>query len=105
MVFLKRLLLWGLIGALIYSLLSFHIIFFNWDEISFLKKSRLTLRYTFYMAGGKSGKNIMSIDQLRRAGIGDLLVEEGKITEEEKEFLLDKYAEEDEIYRREQSNK
>ena len=102
---MKRVLLWGSIAVLLYGILSFHIIFFNWDDISFLKKSKLTLRYTFFMAGGRSNKNIMSIDQLRRDGIGDLLVEEGKMSEAAKEALLNKYAEEDEIYREEQSKK
>ena len=105
MVFFKRIFLWGFIAALIYGILSFHVVFFSWDDFSFLKKSKFTLRYTFFMAGGKSNKYIMSIDELRRDGIGEILVEAGRMNENEKRDLLDRHAEEDERYREQMSKK
>jgi hypothetical protein len=48
-----------------------------------LKKSELTLKYTFFSTKGKSIDSILTVRELWDDGIGDLLLEEGKITEEE----------------------
>jgi hypothetical protein len=39
----------------------------------------------------KSNETILEIDALRQAGIGELLVEIGRMTEEEKEKILSEY--------------
>ena len=56
-----------------------------------MKKSHLTLEYTIFSTQGKSIESIMNVDDLRKDGIGKLLVEAGKITEEQLEAILEKY--------------
>jgi len=89
MKFHKKLLIWVIVGAVIYSLLSYHFIFVG-NTIKLLKKSSLTLEYTLFSTKGKTNESILAIDVLREDGIGDLLVEEGRLTEEELERLLNK---------------
>lgn len=86
----KRLLTWGCIGVLGYFLLSNHIIFVGTD-MRILKKSNLTLEDTFFSTQGKSWQSVLSNDQLRKAGIGKLLVEMGRLTEEELKGLVEEY--------------
>ncbi len=92
MKFRKKLLIWVIVGGVIYSLLSYHFIFVE-NSVRLLKKSRLTLNYTLFSAKGKTNESILSIDELREDGIGDILVEEGRLTEEELEVLLRKIEE------------
>jgi hypothetical protein len=92
MKFHKKLLIWVIVGAVIYSLLSYHFIFVG-NTIKLLKKSSLTLEYTLFSTKGKTNESILAIDVLREDGIGDLLVEEGRLTEEELERLLNKIEE------------
>jgi hypothetical protein len=87
---LKRLLIWGCIGAIGYFLLSHHIVFVG-SNVRLLKKSQLTLEDTFYSTQGKSWQSVLSNDRLRRDGIGKLLVEMGKLTEEELKTLEEQY--------------
>jgi hypothetical protein len=89
MVFLKRVLFWAAMGGILYFFLSFHIIYID-KSINLLKKSELTLDYTFYSADLKTNKIILSVDALREDGIGDLLVEKGRISEEEMQSLVHK---------------
>ena len=86
----KRLVIWGCIGAIGYFLLSNHIIIVGTD-IRILKKSRLTLEDTFFSTQGKSWQSVLSNDRLREDGIGKLLVEMGKLTEEELKRLVEEY--------------
>jgi hypothetical protein len=58
-----------------------------------LKKSSWTLNYTLFSTKGKTNESILSIDELREDGIGDLLVEAGRLTEQELESLLNKIEE------------
>jgi hypothetical protein len=94
MVFFKRVLFWGVVGGILYFFLSFHIIYID-KSIKLLKKSGLTLEYTFYSANLKNNRTILSVDALREDGIGDLLVEMGRISEEEMQSLVDRIEEED----------
>jgi hypothetical protein len=87
----KKIIIWAIIVGIFYSLLSFHFIFFG-SSVKLLKKSSLTLNYTFFSAQGKTNESILAIDELREDGIGDLLVEMGKMSEEEKERLEAKYV-------------
>ena len=87
----------------LYIIMSFHFIFFSWNDIEFIRKPKFTLSYTFYMAGAKSNDTIMAVDDLRRDGIGDILVDTGRMTEDQKMKLLEKYSEEDERYEEESS--
>jgi hypothetical protein len=74
-----------------YYIMDNHFIFYG-REVHLLKKTSLHLHYTFFSLKGKNPANIMKIDYLREAGIGDLLVELGLITEEQKTQLEDQYA-------------
>jgi hypothetical protein len=84
----KRLLLIVVLGAALYFLMSYHIILTN-QGTRLLKKSAMTLQYTFFSTKGKVNKSILAIDALRKAGIGDLLKREGLMTEEEELRILE----------------
>jgi hypothetical protein len=86
---LKKLIIWAVIIACGYFVLSHHFIFIG-SEMRLLKKSHLTLEYTFFSTQGKSIESIMNVDDLRKDGIGKLLVEAGKITEEQLDAILEK---------------
>jgi hypothetical protein len=86
---LKKLIIWAVIIACGYFVLSHHFIFIG-SEMRLLKKSHLTLEYTFFSTQGKSIESIMNVDDLRKDGIGKLLVEAGKITEEQLDAMLEK---------------
>lgn len=87
MAFLKRVLFWGVLAGILYFFLSFHVIFIG-KSFKLLKKSELSLNYTFFSANGKSNKAILRVDVLREDGIADILVETGLMSEQERELLL-----------------
>ena len=84
--------IWIVLGAILYFFLHFHLIFID-NTIKLLKKSKLTFNYTFYNTKGKTNAVILSTETLREDGIGDLLVQMGKMSDEEYERLLMKYEE------------
>ncbi|MGD9033742.1 MAG: hypothetical protein PVJ69_10870 [Desulfobacteraceae bacterium] len=92
MKFRKKLLIWAIAGAVVYFVLNYHFIFVE-NTIKLLKKSSWTLNYTLFSTKGKTNESILSIDELREDGIGDLLVEAGRLTEQELESLLNKIEE------------
>lgn len=92
---LKKWLIWAALGAILYGLLSYHIVIIG-KSLKLLRKSELTLEYTIYSTHNKRNATIMQIDPLRRDGIGDLLVEAGRMSEAEYERYLQKYGYEDE---------
>jgi hypothetical protein len=83
----KKLLVFVVLGAIFYLLLSYHVILTN-RGTRLLKKSTLTLEYSFFSTKGKSNKTILAIDALREAGIADLLKKEGLMSEEEEAVIL-----------------
>jgi hypothetical protein len=87
---LKKLILWAVIIACGYFILSNHFIFIG-SDLRILKKSHLTLEYTIFSTQGKSLESILNVDDLRKDGIGRLLVEKGKITDEQLDAMLEKY--------------
>jgi hypothetical protein len=89
-VFIKRVVFWGALACVVYTLTSFHFIFID-KSIKLLRKSSFTLEYTFYSAAGKSNGSILAIEPLRRDGIADLLVEMNRMTMDEKEILMSRY--------------
>ena len=93
MPFWKKIFVWGGLALSLYIALSYHFIFFGWSNIKLLKKSELTLSYTFFSAQGKTNRVILAIDPLREDGIADILVEVGKMSEEQKDALLELYEE------------
>jgi len=92
MILLKRILIWGSLGALFYILMSYHFIFFG-KTPSLLRKSELTLNYTFFSAAGKTNHQILSVDSLREDGTAELMVEKGLMSEEERDKIMEQYHE------------
>ena len=90
MQFVKRYIWWVILGLAFYGLMSYHFIF-DGTDVKFLKKSKLTLNYTFFSVKGKSPKKILDIDELREDGIGEILLDFGMVTEEELDKLLLRY--------------
>ena len=83
---IKQLILLAILVSVGYFLLSNHIIYFG-NGIKLLKKSKPTSAYTFVSIEDKRAEDILKIEDLRNDGIGDLLVEIGKLNNEEKERL------------------
>ena len=90
---IKHYILIGILLAIGYLFASQHIIIVDKD-FKLLKKSYLSFEYTFYIITDKDPENIMRIDLLREAGIGDFLVEMEMLTDVEKEALERKYESE-----------
>ncbi|MBI5897028.1 MAG: hypothetical protein HZB24_13835 [Desulfobacterales bacterium] len=88
---LSRLKQYVLIGAIIYGfyfLLSHHFIVTSFEgldsikNIKILQKKELTLKYTFYSLKQASPEKVMQIPELREVGIGDIMIENGMVTQE-----------------------
>lgn len=74
--------------AALYYLLSHHFIFTSWKDFDILKKKELTLEQTFYSLHQSSPEQTLRIGALREAGIADLMVAKGMISEEQLRQLL-----------------
>lgn len=81
---LKKYVIYAMVGGALYFFLSYHIIFFGGRDLALLKKTEIKLDYTIFSAQDKPAERILYIDELREAGVGDLLVERGIITEDER---------------------
>ncbi|MBN1907477.1 MAG: hypothetical protein JW927_20525 [Deltaproteobacteria bacterium] len=89
MAFLKKLLTLGVICLISYFVLGFHYIIID-KSIKVLKKSELTLKYTFYSTKAKEIEKVLEVPELWNDGIGELLVQAGKLTQEELEAYIAK---------------
>jgi len=78
---LKKAVIFAVIAGVLYLLLGYHYIVID-KSVRMLKKSEYNLKYTFFSTKGRSVESILSIRELWDDGIGELLVEEGKISEE-----------------------
>jgi hypothetical protein len=87
---IRKIFIFGILGGILYFFLSFHMILIN-NTIKLLRKSSLTLEYTFFNAKGKTPATILSYDDLREDGIGELLIEMGKLNEDQYSRLMRKY--------------
>ncbi len=97
--FLKKIITLAVICTIGYFILGYHyIILDSWFPPSMLKKSKLTLQYTVFNTKGKEMTRVMSIPELWNDGIGELLLKEGKITEDQLEMQRQKMEGEDEEY-------
>ncbi len=93
--FIKKIIFWGIIAGAAYGILGYHFVMIG-NSIKILEKSRLTLDYTIFSTQSKSNKAILAIDDLREDGIGELLIEAGKMTREDLDRWLEFYAGKDE---------
>ena len=85
----QRLKQYGLIAAaaaLIWFVLDNHFVI-SGKSVHLLKKETLNLHDTFVSLDNKRPESVLRNDRLREAGIGDLMVELGILTENEKEQL------------------
>ncbi|MCP4681282.1 MAG: hypothetical protein GY864_03000 [Desulfobacterales bacterium] len=90
---LKRIIFWGSLAAAVYFLMSYHFILFG-KTVKMLKKSEPNLSYMVYSTNDKKNETILAIDQLREHGIADLMVEMGRMSEEERDKIMAAYEEE-----------
>ncbi len=97
MAFLKRILTLGIICLIGYLMLGYHYIVID-KSVKMLKKSELTLKYTFFSTKGKPVEKALEVPELWDDGIGELLVKAGKLKEEELEAYAAKKAAEEEEY-------
>ena len=88
---IKRYLLYAVLIGLVYLLLANHYIYIGGKDFRILKKESLNLKYTFFSIQSKSPANIIKIDDLRWAGIGDILYEQGLVTKDQQVSLESKY--------------
>jgi len=89
---LKKFFFLAITSGCIYGMLYYHVIFVG-GTVSFLDKTSPSMNYTFFSTHGKSNRSIVSIKVLRDAGIADLLVRLGKMSEGEKAALMDEFSE------------
>ena len=87
---LKKIFFWVILAGALYFALSNHFIFVGKD-VKILKKSRITLDYTIFSTQAKNVESILAIDDLRKDGIGQLLVEAGRLSEEQLQVLMARY--------------
>lgn len=83
-----------MIAGAVYFALHHHIVFVG-GSVNLLEKAEPSISYTIFSTQGKSNRSILAIDELRENGIGDLLLEERKITKMELKRLLAEFEEED----------
>ena len=78
-------------AALLWFVLDNHFII-SGKSVHLLKKETLNLHDTFISLDNKRPESIMRNDRLREAGIGDLMVELGLLTDDEKNQLESKLS-------------
>jgi hypothetical protein len=74
--------------ATFYFMLSHHFIFYSLKEFDVLKKQELTLKYTFYSIRQHTPYDTLIINELRDAGIEDILLKRGMVSQESLNRLL-----------------
>jgi hypothetical protein len=85
---LKGYVLIALAAGAFYFLLSYHFIFFSLKDVELLKKTEPTLKYTFYSLQQHTPFDTLRIKALRDAGIENIMLDRGMITEQRLNDLL-----------------
>jgi putative lipase involved disintegration of autophagic bodies len=89
MAFLKKILTLGIICLIGYFVLGYHYIVID-KSVKMLRKSQYTLKYTFFSTKAKEIERVLDVPELWNDGIGELLVQAGKLTQEELEAYIAK---------------
>ena len=76
--------------GVLYFFSAYHIILHNQD-FTLLQKPYLTLEYTFVSLNKRDAEDVLSDDLLREAGIGEVLVDLGRLSEDRRQALENKY--------------
>ena len=88
---LKQYLLIALAAVTLYFVLDNHFIIKE-NGIYLLRKSTLDLHDTFVSLNNKRPATVLKNEELRDAGIGNLMVDLGMLTEEKKDQLEARYS-------------
>mgnify|MGYP000409704412 CR=1 FL=1 len=83
----RKLCILGILAGMIYFIFNYHVIYYKFN-FWILKKSHPTYRYTFVNLYGKDPEEVLSIDELREDGVGDIFLELGLLTERELDRIL-----------------
>jgi hypothetical protein len=86
---IKQYILIALGAAAFYFLLSHHIIFYGIKDFDILKKQQLTLDYTFYSLKQANPYEVLKIKPLRDAGIENIMLERGMVSQERLDQILE----------------
>lgn len=87
---IKQYILIAAAAAALYFVLDNHFII-SGHQVHLLKKTSLNLHDTFVSLDNKKVETVLKNDRLREAGIGDLFVELGMLSEEKKSRLESKF--------------
>ncbi len=88
---ITKTLIWIGVGGVLYFIANHHFVYFGGKTVRLLKKKEITFSRTFFSCSLKTNAMILEDDVLREAGIADLLVDEGLMSEKERDKLLDRY--------------
>ena len=86
---LKQYILIAIGIGVFYFLLTHHFVFLSVKDFELLKKVEPTLEYTFFSLRQSQPATILRIDALRNAGIENIMLERGLITEPRLDQILD----------------
>ena len=88
---LKKLFTLGIICLIGYFILGYHDIVVD-RSVKPLRKTELSLKYTVFSTKAKPVEKALEVPELWNAGVGELLVKEGKMTAEELEAYAARVA-------------